>query len=86
MRGKRAAEDTTRGLPLRWQKMVEPAHAGVCGRQLCRVSVAVAPVEGGAGTHCCQSWREIFNDDKDTASKNDADHNVVFFAMVAVGA
>jgi hypothetical protein len=28
--GKQAAEDTTRGLSLRWQKMVQPACAGVC--------------------------------------------------------
>ncbi len=32
MRGKLAADDTTRGLSLRWQKMVEPARAGVCLR------------------------------------------------------
>jgi hypothetical protein len=31
-RGKRVADDTTRELSLQWQKMVEPAHAGVCLR------------------------------------------------------
>jgi hypothetical protein len=29
MRGKQAADNTTRGSSSRWQKMVEPAHVGV---------------------------------------------------------
>ncbi len=86
MQGKRAADDTTRGSSLRRQKMVEPSHAGVRQRQHRRVSVAVAPVEGGVGTHRHRSRRAIYNDDKDAASKNDGDHDVVFLAMVAVGA
>jgi hypothetical protein len=84
-RGKRAADNTTRGLSSRRQKMVEPAHAGVrqCRRR--RVSVAVTPGEGGVGTHRRQSRRAIYNDDEDAASKNNGDHDVVFLATVAVG-
>jgi hypothetical protein len=62
-RGKRAADDTTRWSSSRWQKMVEPAHAGVCQCQSHRVSVAIAPGEGGAGTHHHRSRRAIYNND-----------------------
>ncbi len=44
------------------------------------------PGEGGAGTHRHQSWGAINDKDKDAASKNDGNHNVVFFAMAMVGA
>jgi hypothetical protein len=59
--GKRVADDTTKGLLLRRQKMVEPAHSGVCLHQCCCASVAIAPGEGGAGTYCCQSQGAIDN-------------------------
>jgi hypothetical protein len=85
MQGKQAADDTTGGLSLQQQKMVEPAHVGVCQRQRHCVSVAVKPGEGGAGTHCCQSRRAIYNKDEDAASKNDGNHDVAFLATVAVG-
>jgi hypothetical protein len=60
--GKQAADDTTRGLSSRRQKMVECTRAGVCLRQRCRASVAVAPGEGGAGTYRHQSQGAINND------------------------
>ncbi len=85
MQGKRAANNTTRGLSLQWQKMKEPARAGVCRHQCRRASVTVAPGEVGAGTHCCQSQGAIDDDNKDTASKNNGNYDVVFFATVAVG-
>ncbi len=85
MQGKRAADDTTRGSSSRWQKIVEPAHAGVRQRQRRCVSVAVAPGEGGAGTHHCRSRGAIDDNDEDAASKNNGDHDVVFLATVAVG-
>jgi hypothetical protein len=50
------------------------------------VSVAIAPGEGGAGTHRHRRRRAIYNDDEDAASKNDGNHDVVFLATVAVGA
>jgi hypothetical protein len=59
--GKRVADNTTRGLSSGWQKMVEPAHAGVCLRRRRRASVAVAPGEGGAGTYRHRS-RGAIND------------------------
>jgi hypothetical protein len=62
MQGKRAADDTTRGLLSRQQKMVKPTHAGVCLRQCCRASVAIAPEEGGAGTYRHRSWGAIDDD------------------------
>ncbi len=85
-RGKRAVEDTTRGSSSQQQKMVEPAHAGVHRCRRHRVSVAVAPGEGGAGTHCHQSQRAIYKDNGEAASKNDSNHDVVFLATVAVRA
>jgi hypothetical protein len=51
MQGKQAADNTTRGLSLQWQKMVEPARAGVCLRQHHCASVAFALGEGGVGTY-----------------------------------
>jgi hypothetical protein len=86
MRDKRATDNTTRGLSSRQQKMVEPPHAGVRQCQRHRLSVAVVPGEGGAGTHHCRSQREIYNNDKDAASKNNGNDNVVILATVAVGA
>jgi hypothetical protein len=86
MRGKQAAEDTTRRSSSRQQKMVVPTHLGVRQCQSHRVSVAVAPGEGGAGTHCHQSQRAISNDNEDAVSKNDGVHDVVFLATVAVRA
>jgi hypothetical protein len=59
--GKRAADDTIRGSLSQWQKMVEPARAGVCLRQRHRASVAIAPGEGGAGTYRRQSRGAIDN-------------------------
>jgi hypothetical protein len=86
MQGKRVADNTTRGLLSRRQKMVEPPHAGVHQRWRRRASVTVAPGEGGAGTYRRQSRVTINDEDEDTASKNNCNHNVVFFAMVVVGA
>jgi hypothetical protein len=86
MLGKRAADDTTRGSLLQRQKMVEPAHAGVRQCQCRCVSVAIAPGEGGVGTHRRQSLGAIDDNNKDAASKNDGNHDVVFLATVAVGA
>jgi hypothetical protein len=86
MRDKRAADDTTRGWLSRRQKMVEPACVGVRQCQCRRASVAVAPGEGAAGTHHHWSRGAINDDNEDATSKNDGNHNIVFFAMVAVGA
>jgi hypothetical protein len=84
--GKEVVDDTTRGLLLRRQKMVEPPRACVCRHQRCRASVTVMQGEAGARTHHCRSCGAIDNDDEDAASKNDSNHDVVFFVTVTVGA
>jgi hypothetical protein len=85
-RGKQVVDDTTRGLSLQWQKMVESTHVGVRRHQHHCMSVADAPGEGGVGTHRHQSQRAIYNNNKDAMSKNDGNHDVVFLTTVAVGA
>ncbi len=65
--------------------MVEPTHVGVRQPQRHRVSVAIAPGEGGVGTHRPQSRGAINDNDEDAASKNGGNHDVFFLATVAVG-
>ena len=51
-----SSSQLSRLLSQRW-KMVEPAHEGICQHQCPRVSVAIAPGDGGVGAHCCQCSR-----------------------------